>query len=130
MKFFTLVKHELRILNENPAGIFMFLAFPMIMTMLMGFLFSNMYDGELVSSYDFYGVTMTFFMAMMGSVIAASSFLEKRVKGRKHSYLLHTSIKGNNLRFKNTNKLAIHGYFVITKHSNIKHYSELLTSED
>jgi len=82
MKILTLVKHELRILNEDPSGIVMFLIFPTILILLMGFLFSNMYDGELVNSYDFYGVTMTFFVAMMGSVIGAASFLQEKLKGR------------------------------------------------
>ena len=46
----------------------------------MGFLFENLYNTSLVSSYDFYGVTMIIFIAMMGATVPANIFLEKHLK--------------------------------------------------
>ena len=46
----------------------------------MGFLFENLYNTSLVSSYDFYGVTMIIFIAMMGATVPANIFLVKHLK--------------------------------------------------
>lgn len=78
--FWALFKHDFRNV-ATPGSIGMFLIFPTILIALMGFLFDNLYHTSLVSSYDFYGVTMIFFIAMMGSTVPANAFLEKKIKG-------------------------------------------------
>lgn len=79
-KFWTLFKHDIEYLLTSPGTMCIFLIFPTVLVSLMGFLFDSMYHTSLVSSYDFYGVTMVFFIAMMGSTVPANSFLEKRIK--------------------------------------------------
>lgn len=80
-KFWILFKHDLSSLIYSPGTIAFFLAFPTVVIMLMGFLFDNLYNTTLVSSYDFYGVTMIFFIAMMGATFPANIFLQKDIKG-------------------------------------------------
>jgi len=80
MKFLVLLKHDIKHLISNQGNVFMFTIFPVVMVLLFGFLFSNMYKGTFVSAYDFYGVTMIFFTAMMGATVPANAFLEKTIK--------------------------------------------------
>lgn len=79
-KFWTLFKQDLMHLLKSPGILAMFLLFPTLVTALMGFLFENLYHSELVSSYDFYGVTMVIFVAMMGSTVPANAFLNNRIR--------------------------------------------------
>jgi len=80
MKFLALLKQDFRNIATNPTNIFMFFIFPTMLILLLGFLFSNMYQSDLLNSYDFYGVTMIFFTAMMGSTVPANAFMEERIK--------------------------------------------------
>ena len=77
--FWTLFKQTLNQLL-TPGTIGIFLIFPTVLISLMGFLFENIYNTSLVSSYDFYGVTMIIFIAMMGATVPANIFLEKHLK--------------------------------------------------
>lgn len=80
IKFLTLFKHDLYNLISSPGILCIFLVFPTILILLMGFLFENLYHTAIVNSYDFYGVTMIFFIAMMGSTVPANIFLEKHIR--------------------------------------------------
>lgn len=80
VKFKTLFKQDLMSLITSPGTVAMMLLFPACVAALMGFLFENLYDSSLVNSYDFYGVTMVIFVAMMASTIPANSFLSKNIK--------------------------------------------------
>lgn len=79
-KFLTLFKQVLYNLVTSPGTLGIFLVFPTVLILLMGFLFEDMYHTSIINSYDFYGVTMIFFMAMMGSTIPANAFLEKHIR--------------------------------------------------
>lgn len=79
-KFCTLFKQDLFNLVSSKGTMAIFLLFPTTIILLMGFLFDNMYMTSLVSSYDFYGVTMIFFIAMMGATVPANAFLERRIR--------------------------------------------------
>jgi len=76
----ALLKHDFKNLIKGSGNIAVFFFFPTLITLLMGFLFSNSYTSSLLSSYDFYGVTMIFFIAMMGATVPANLFLEKNIK--------------------------------------------------
>ena len=79
IKFWTLLNTIYIILF--PAQVpYLFSCFPTILILLMGFLFDNLYHTTIISSYDFYGVTMIFFIAMMGATVPANAFLEKHIK--------------------------------------------------
>lgn len=79
-KFLTLFKRDLSNLITSPGNVAMMLFFPVCVASLMGFLFEDLYHTSLVSSYDFYGVTMVIFITMMAATIPANSFLAKHVK--------------------------------------------------
>lgn len=79
-KFWTLFKQDFSNLLSSPGTLAILLVFPSVLILLMGFLFDSLYATPLVSSYDFYGVTMIFFIAMMGATIPANCFLEKSIK--------------------------------------------------
>lgn len=76
----TLLKQDFKNLFKGGGNVVVFFIFPTIVTLLLGFLLSNSYTSELLTSYDFYGVTMVFFVAMMGATVPASLFLEKQLK--------------------------------------------------
>lgn len=79
-KFFTLFKQDIHHFISNPTILSVFLIFPTIFILLMGFLFEDIYQTDFISSYDFYGVTMVIFIAMMGATLPANLFLEKDIK--------------------------------------------------
>lgn len=79
-KFWILFKQDFYNLISSPGTMGVFLIFPTVLVSLMGFLFDDLYNTTLVSSYDFYGVTMIFFVAMMGATVPANCFLEKRIR--------------------------------------------------
>lgn len=79
-KFWTLFKQDFSNLITSPGHVGMFLLFPTLVAALMGFLFENLYNTSLVSSYDFYGVTMVIFVAMMGATVPANAFLARGIK--------------------------------------------------
>lgn len=79
-KFWTLFKQDFHHLIISPGNGVVFLVFPFLITALMGFLFDNLYHTSIVTSYDFYGVTMVFFIAMMGATVPANAFLERNLK--------------------------------------------------
>ena len=79
-KFITLFKHDMRNLITSPGTLAILFILPTILISLMGFLFDDLYDTSLVNSYDFYGVTMVFFIAMMCSTIPANAFLQKNIR--------------------------------------------------
>ena len=79
-KFLTLFKQDLYNLVTSPGTLGIFLVFPTVLILLMGFLFEDMYHTSIINSYDFYGVTMIFLVAMMGSTIPANAFLEKHIR--------------------------------------------------
>ena len=79
IKFWTLFKHDLYNLISSPGTLSVFL-FSYNLNFINGVLFDNLYHTTIISSYDFYGVTMIFFIAMMGATVPANAFLEKHIK--------------------------------------------------
>lgn len=79
VKFQTLFKRDfMNLISLSNIG--MLLLFPICVASLMGFLFDHLYHTSFVTSYDFYGVTMVIFVAMMAATIPANAFLNKSVK--------------------------------------------------
>lgn len=108
IKFWTLFKHDLYNLISSPGTLSVFLIFPTILILLMGFLFDNLYHTTIISSYDFYGVTMIFFIAMMGATVPANAF-RKAYQKRKYPNLLQPCISRVDLQLKDSHMIFIHG---------------------
>jgi ABC-2 type transport system permease protein len=79
MKLITLIKQDFKNLFTNPTVILFSLAYPLVLILLFGFLFSNLY-GEKVTSYDYYGVTLMIFLILSAATIPSNTFMEERIK--------------------------------------------------
>ncbi|MDT8715120.1 ABC transporter permease [Clostridium sp. 19966] len=80
MNFIRIVKFDFFNILRNPALVISGTIFPIIMIAVMGFITTSGYGASSVSSYDYYGITMIIFMALMMAMIATNSFMEEKVK--------------------------------------------------
>lgn len=74
-----IVKEDFLNLIKNPMWIFYSTVFPLCMIAILGFLTKDMYGKE-ITSYDYYGVTMMIYTALMSGMTAANAFMEERIK--------------------------------------------------
>lgn len=80
MQLFILMKQDVRNILTNPTIVLFCLVYPIVLVLLFGFLFSDLYQGNVVTSYDFYGVTMMFYLILASSTITPTVFMEERTK--------------------------------------------------
>ena len=78
-RFLVLFKRDLVNLFINPVFLPYNTIFPVIMVLVLGLLVRSTY-GSVVTSYDYYGVTIMVYMGLNISVIATNSFMEKSLK--------------------------------------------------
>lgn len=78
-KFYILLKRDLANFIKSPVLLQFSTVFPILLTLIMGFLCQGGYGNE-VTSYDYYGITMLLFVVMGVSVSAANGFMEKSIK--------------------------------------------------
>ncbi len=74
------MKQDLKNLITNPTMVLFSFVYPISLVLLFGFLFSNLYGGKQVSSYDFYGITMIFYLVLTASTVTPTTFMEERIK--------------------------------------------------
>ena len=75
----VLIKQDIKNLFSNSVTILFCSIYPLALTLLFGFLFSSQY-GEMVSSYDFYGIAMMYYIVLAASTITPITFMEKRLQ--------------------------------------------------
>lgn len=80
MKFLRMIKFDMLNIVRNPTLLFANTIFPFILIAMMGFVTKNNFGGNTVSSYDYYGVNITIFSAMLITMTAANTFMEEKVK--------------------------------------------------
>ncbi len=80
MNFFILMKQDFRNILSNPSIMMFCLVYPTALVLLFGFLFSDMYQSDIVTSYDFYGITMIFYLVLQSATITPTVFMEERNK--------------------------------------------------
>ena len=80
MSLFILMKQDFKNLMTNPTIFIFCFIYPPVLIFLFGFLFSNLYGSNIVTSYDFYGVTLMFYMLLGTITITPNAFLENRIK--------------------------------------------------
>lgn len=80
MRFLNLMKQDLRNLLTNPTALLFCTIYPIFLVLLFGFLFSDLYKSGGVTSYDFYGVTMLFYLSTQAATITPIAFMEERTK--------------------------------------------------
>ena len=90
-QFIRIVQRDSLNLFLNPMWIFMSIALPFCLASILGFLSEGMY-GSMMSSYDYYGISMLFFGVLNTATFAANSFLEEKIK-RANLRILSAPIK-------------------------------------
>ena len=81
MSLFILMKQDFRNILSNKSIMTFCLAYPTVLVLLFGFLFSDMYQSDIVTSYDFYGITMIFYLCLQSATITPTVFMEEKNKG-------------------------------------------------
>ncbi|MHC1685771.1 MAG: ABC transporter permease [Clostridiaceae bacterium] len=80
MNLIKLIKQDIRNLLTNPIVTSYALVYPAVMIVLFGYIFSSLYGGKGVSSYDYYGVTILIYIILNGCTITPNTFMERRIK--------------------------------------------------
>ncbi len=80
MELITLMKQDLRNILTNPTIILFCMIYPISLVLVFGFLFSDMYGSGNITSYDYYGVTMLFYLVLTSATITPTVFMEERIK--------------------------------------------------
>lgn len=80
MSFIRIVIFDFKNILHNPTLVIVNTVLPLIMIAVMGFVTTGGYGSMGVSSYDYYGVTMMIFTAMMLCMTATNTFMEEKVK--------------------------------------------------
>lgn len=80
MILWKLIKQDLKNLITTPVVIMACVVYPWLLVGLFGFIFSSLYGGEGVSSYDYYGVTMMIYIIIASITITPNTFMEKKLR--------------------------------------------------
>ena len=78
-KFKQIFKLDLINLFTNPMWIFYAICFPIILILILGFLASGRY-GDVLSSYDYYGVSLIVYGVFNAATFSANIIMEDRIK--------------------------------------------------
>ena len=89
-QFMRIVQRDTLNLFLNPMWVFMSIALPFFLASILGFLSEGMY-GSILSSYDYYGISMIFFGILNTATFSANSFLEEKIK-RANLRIIYTPI--------------------------------------
>ncbi len=91
MNFIKIVKFDFMNIIRNPMLLIVNTVLPLIMIGIMGFVTKNDYTASSVTSYDYYGVTMMIFTALMIAITATNTFMEETVK-RGNSRIVYAPV--------------------------------------
>lgn len=80
MILWKLIKQDFRNLVTTPIVATACFIYPWLLVCLFGFIFSSIYGGEGVTSYDYYGVTMMLYMIIASITITPNTFMEKKLR--------------------------------------------------
>ena len=80
MILWKLIKQDFKNLITTPVVVMACVVYPWLLVGLFGFIFSSLYGGEGVSSYDYYGVTMMIYIIIASITITPNTFMEKKLR--------------------------------------------------
>lgn len=78
-KLLIITKGDFVNLIKNPMWIFYATLFPVLLVAILGFLTKDNF-GDVVSSYDYYGITLMLYGILMSGMTSANAFMEERIK--------------------------------------------------
>lgn len=77
-EFNCILKTDLKNLYTNPMWWAGTIGLPLLLALVMGFITKGTYGG-VVTSFDYYAITMMIFGALNNATLAANSFMETRI---------------------------------------------------
>ncbi|QTD42079.1 ABC transporter permease [Sporosarcina sp. Te-1] len=80
MRFIKIAVFDFRNIIRNPTLLFSNMVLPLILIGLMGFVTQSFFGSSLMSSYDYYGITMITLSALLIIMTATNAFMEEQVK--------------------------------------------------
>lgn len=80
MGFFPLYKRDLLNIITNPILVMTNTVFPFLLILVFGYLNSSYYEGGIITSYDYYGITILIYSILNVSLTASNSFMESSLK--------------------------------------------------
>ncbi|MBC2398675.1 ABC transporter permease [Clostridium tetanomorphum] len=79
MNILNVTKFDLINTIKNPVLLMFNTIYPLVITLLFGFIAKGTYGGEGVTSYDYYGVTIMIFTMLNMSLTTSNAFMEKKI---------------------------------------------------
>lgn len=80
MIFCRLIKQDFRNLITTPVIVIVCVVYPWLLVGMFGFIFSSLYGGEGVTSYDYYGVTMMMYLIISSVTVTPNTFMENKLR--------------------------------------------------
>ncbi|MFW2490636.1 ABC transporter permease [Clostridium chromiireducens] len=80
MILWRLIKQDFRNLITTPVIVTVCVIYPWLLIGLFGFIFSSLYGGDGVTSYDFYGVTMMMYLIISSVTVTPNTFMENKLR--------------------------------------------------
>jgi ABC-2 type transport system permease protein len=80
MILWKLIKQDFRNLITTPVIVTVCTIYPWLLVGSFGFIFSSLYGGRGVTSYDYYGVTMVMYLIIASITITPNTFMEKKLR--------------------------------------------------
>ncbi|MBK1812781.1 ABC transporter permease [Clostridium sp. YIM B02505] len=80
MNLIKIVKFDIVNIIRNPTLVIANTIFPLILIGVIGFITKGGYGSLSINSYDYYGVTLMIFTAIMLAMTATNTFMEEKVK--------------------------------------------------
>nr|WP_312290802.1 ABC transporter permease [Clostridium chromiireducens] len=80
MILWRLIKQDFRNLITTPVIVTVCVIYPWLLNGMFGFIFSSLYGGDGVTSYDFYGVTMMMYLIISSVTITPNTFMENKLR--------------------------------------------------
>jgi len=80
MILWTLIKQDFRNLITTPVIVTVCMFYPWLLVGMFGFIFSSLYGGDGVTSYDYYGVTMILYLIISSVTVTPNTFMENKLR--------------------------------------------------
>lgn len=79
MNILNKIKFELKLMCKTPVMILSYFVYPVLLTLIIGYLTQNSFGGE-ISSYEYYSVGMMIFIFSGAGLASAYNFIDKPIK--------------------------------------------------
>lgn len=106
--FVQIFKMDMENIIKNPVLMGYNLLFPILMTLIMGFLSSGMYANGTMS-YNYYAITLMVYSMISGAMTATNIFMERDIK-KPNLRIIHSPVGGFSIYFSKIVSSALFDY--------------------